>query len=101
MFCAPGGETAQNRNKVYNISVCSQSAFPEALGSRSVTESTHTERFAREPEAAVRSGSRMRRGLGGHRFDICVRRLREGEALTGPGGRDRQSRVAPRRACIH
>ncbi len=58
-------ETPGNSIKVYRISVRSQSAFHAVKGSRSETELTHTERFAREPQAAFRRtrGGVVGRGL--------------------------------------
>lgn len=58
-------EKPENSIKVYRISVRSQSAFHAVKGSRSGTEPTHTERFAREPQAAFR---RARRGVRGGRW---------------------------------
>ena len=56
-----------------------------------MTKSTHTEHVALEPEAAIRLGSCMRRGLG-YQFDICMRRARERQPLTEPGRREKHSR---------
>ena len=64
-------EKPENSIKVYRISVRSQSAFHAVKGSRSGTEPTHTERFAREPQAAFDKSFARVRACVRERAGVC------------------------------